>query len=314
LIDDITTSKVSVDHIINNLTTNATNKPLSAAQGVALKALIDGLQSGKLNATDLTSAINTALAQAKASGEFDGKTAYEYAKEGGYAGTEAEFAALLANAVDKRKITLGLHTDGLLYVFIDGVPTGNGIALPSGASGDVVGNLDSENNIILTGNLADGKYTLKYENADGTYTDIGTLEVGDIPEPEPVKTNFFVVGGDGYLNPGRASSSGADRTDVTSCLLSNYIEVQNGDIVSVDGMVLTGNAASNSGFYDTSKTGIFGGKIESATSYVKDSSFSDNGGQFTINNASVGYIRICGAIPSDVGAIVVNIKRNGEWL
>ena len=45
LIDAITTSKVSVSDIINNLTTNVANKPLSAAQGVALKTLIDALQT-----------------------------------------------------------------------------------------------------------------------------------------------------------------------------------------------------------------------------------------------------------------------------
>lgn len=73
LIDGITTSKVSVADIVNNLTTNVTNKPLSAAQGVALKALIDGLASGKLDASKLSEAINTALARAKANGEFDGK-------------------------------------------------------------------------------------------------------------------------------------------------------------------------------------------------------------------------------------------------
>ena len=43
MIDAITTEKVSVSDIINNLTTNNANKPLSAAQGVALKALIDGI-------------------------------------------------------------------------------------------------------------------------------------------------------------------------------------------------------------------------------------------------------------------------------
>ena len=43
LIDGITTSKVNVDDIIDNLTTNVTNKPLSAAQGVVLKALIDAI-------------------------------------------------------------------------------------------------------------------------------------------------------------------------------------------------------------------------------------------------------------------------------
>ena len=43
LIDTITTSKVSVSDIIDNLTTNVSNKPLSAAQGVVLKALIDAI-------------------------------------------------------------------------------------------------------------------------------------------------------------------------------------------------------------------------------------------------------------------------------
>lgn len=43
LIDAITTNKVSVSDIINNLTTNVANKPLSAAQGVVLKGLIDSL-------------------------------------------------------------------------------------------------------------------------------------------------------------------------------------------------------------------------------------------------------------------------------
>ena len=43
LIDAITTSKVSVADIVDDLTTNVSNKPLSAAQGVALKALIDAI-------------------------------------------------------------------------------------------------------------------------------------------------------------------------------------------------------------------------------------------------------------------------------
>lgn len=43
LIEAITTSKVSVADIVDNLTTNVANKPLSAAQGMALKALIDAI-------------------------------------------------------------------------------------------------------------------------------------------------------------------------------------------------------------------------------------------------------------------------------
>lgn len=43
LIDSITTSKVNVSDIVNDLTTNVSNKPLSAEQGVVLKTLIDNL-------------------------------------------------------------------------------------------------------------------------------------------------------------------------------------------------------------------------------------------------------------------------------
>ena len=72
LIDAITTSKVNVADIVNDLATNVTDKPLSAAQGVVIKTLIDALRNDKLDAAELTNAVNTALTQAKESGEFDG--------------------------------------------------------------------------------------------------------------------------------------------------------------------------------------------------------------------------------------------------
>lgn len=76
LIEQVTTAKISVSDIIDNLTTNVSDRPLSAAQGVVLKQLVDSLTTavgGKLDASALTDAINTALAQAKESGEFDGE-------------------------------------------------------------------------------------------------------------------------------------------------------------------------------------------------------------------------------------------------
>jgi hypothetical protein len=45
LIEQVTTNKVNVTDVINNLTTEASDKPLSAAQGVVLKGLIDELAS-----------------------------------------------------------------------------------------------------------------------------------------------------------------------------------------------------------------------------------------------------------------------------
>ena len=44
LIESVTTSKVNVSDIIDNLTTSAADKPLSAKQGVQLKALIDAIK------------------------------------------------------------------------------------------------------------------------------------------------------------------------------------------------------------------------------------------------------------------------------
>lgn len=48
LIESVTTSKISVDSIIDNLTTNIANKPLSAAQGVVLKNLIDNISKNAI--------------------------------------------------------------------------------------------------------------------------------------------------------------------------------------------------------------------------------------------------------------------------
>ena len=66
LIDSITSSKVSVSDIVNNLTTNVLNKPLSAAQGVAIKALIDE----KVSTVDLPAAVEAQIDAAKESGEL----------------------------------------------------------------------------------------------------------------------------------------------------------------------------------------------------------------------------------------------------
>lgn len=54
--------------------------------------------------TELPDIISDTLAQAQESGEFDGdpgKSAYEYAQEGGYTGTEEEFAEKLAKEIPK---------------------------------------------------------------------------------------------------------------------------------------------------------------------------------------------------------------------
>lgn len=56
LIESVTTEKVNVTDIINNLTTNLSNKVLAASQGVVLKQLIDALQT---TVNNLPSSIET---------------------------------------------------------------------------------------------------------------------------------------------------------------------------------------------------------------------------------------------------------------
>lgn len=230
--------------------------------------------------------------------------------------------------VDKDGITLDKHTDGLIYVFVDGSPVGNGMEVTGEVvAGDVVGYLDEDNNILLSGALADGIYTLKYENEDGTYTDIGDLVVGAIPEPEPVKTNFFVES-EGFY--GRLSSTGANRTDAFSTFVTNYIAVQKGDIVEVAGcaikICLSENDYNNASFaymtgYNSSKANVYTDTSYATNAYWSVDSITDSHAQLTVLDSNIAYFRFaCGSslqaylATVDPSKIVINIKRNGEWL
>lgn len=72
LIENVTTNKVNVSDIIDNLTTNVSNKPLSAAQGVAIKSLINSLQTavnGKASSDHIHDAATTSTAGFMSSGD-----------------------------------------------------------------------------------------------------------------------------------------------------------------------------------------------------------------------------------------------------
>lgn len=73
-IQNTLTETVKVADIIDNLVEAKSNQPLSANQGTKLKILIDALESNKLNKSDLNTAIQIALEQAKESGEFNGES------------------------------------------------------------------------------------------------------------------------------------------------------------------------------------------------------------------------------------------------
>lgn len=219
------------------------------------------------------------------------------------------------------RLSLGYHIDGLIYIFVDGKPAGAGIELPKGG---ISGYVDSANNIVIN-NLPDGTYSVKYEMADGSTVDIGSLELGAV-EPEPAApTNFAEYNSDNtsdwsiWINNARAGSDGTYRSDTESAdygtpVVSNYIAVQNGDIVEFEGIC---GGIKMSVAYKSDKTVLQAAVISSMTTYVSEASL-DNAkyyGSFKINHANVGYIRIGGYIYTPVYPnIAIRIKRNGAYL
>lgn len=158
-------------------------------------------------------------------------------------------------------ITLGLNDSGdRIYLYMDGKPVDNGISLPSGgASGDVVGYVDSNNNdIVLNGKLEDGSYVLKYVDASGVTTYIGTLTIGDTKY-----TNFAAPTSADWLYDQRINSSG-NLTSATSnpgiCYTTNFIPLKAGDTVRVKGLDIryydTGAAHASLTFYNTTKSKV----------------------------------------------------------
>lgn len=73
-LESLTSSKVNVSDIVNNLTTNSTSKVLSAAQGVVIKGLIDALDA-EIDTKANTSHIHTIADITNLQSTLDGKAA-----------------------------------------------------------------------------------------------------------------------------------------------------------------------------------------------------------------------------------------------
>lgn len=141
----------------------------------------------------------------------------------------------------------------------------------------VFGRVDEENNIILSGNLVGGNYTLKYENADGSTTDIGTLSVSE----DSGYTNLADPASADWLTNKRINSSGSivtiDSTKLgtQTCVMTNIIDVSNVDYLHIKGLDIVNNltAGDNYGrvyFYGASDNYIFYGQpsVETWWSYA----------------------------------------------
>lgn len=198
LIDAITTSKVSVSDIVNDLTTNVANRPLSAAQGVVLKALFDKIPEWALAASKPSytkSEVGLSNVDNVRQYSASNPPPYPVTSVNGQTGavtvdvptkvsqldndskfisavTEAMITAALGyTPINPGKVTLGRHEDGLLYLFVDSKPVGTGVELPTGGIDGYI----TEDKQIVFNNLPDGEYTLAYLMEDGSIVTIGEL-------------------------------------------------------------------------------------------------------------------------------------------
>ena len=124
-----------------------------------------------------------------------------------------------------------------------------------------------------------------------------------------------------WINNARAGSDGKYRSDTYADgygtpVVSNYIEVQNGDVVEFTGIYALNK---NTVVYGETKNELKASVITSQTNYLKDIIISndDRSVQFTVNHSSVRYIRIGGYVGTPnhpVSEISIKIKRNGEYL
>lgn len=112
----------------------------------------------------------------------------------------------------------------------------------------VFGTVDEDNNIILTGNLVAGTYTLKYEDAYGNITDIGTLSTVSADTnllPAAIESDGTPFNnGQGYISGYRLNSSGV-QTAQDGAYITGFIPAVKGDIVYLSDITLYLNGKKN---------------------------------------------------------------------
>jgi hypothetical protein len=139
-------------------------------------------------------------------------------------------------------LTLDKHTDGLIYLFRNGSPVGNGISITGEVvEGDVFGYVDENNNIVLRGALANGTYTVKYEIED----EDGNVKIIEIGDMELDNNVYYSV-----------------TSNLTNCSISNSTKTV------VAGGSYTATITANSGYALKSLTATMGGSAVTVTNGV----------------------------------------------
>ena len=120
-------------------------------------------------------------------------------------------------------------------------------------SQNVIGDVDAANNILITAPLAAGTYTLGYENADGSVTEIGSFTVsGSGGESGPAYTNLADPTSSEWLTNKRINSS-KNVVDVTEAqrgdktvVVTNHIDITGVSKLHIKGLDIINNLVNGS--------------------------------------------------------------------
>lgn len=201
----------------------------------------------------------------------------------------------------------------------------------------IFGVIDENNIVTVTSLLADGTYKLKYENTDGTTTEIGIITVGDgtgngsngdgsgdngntggntggdtgdteitnwIPESVTIDDKHFVGtnGEDGYTTNYRISSSGAESSgDGINMCTTGYIKIASGSTVYIKNITVDGSNVGYIAVYDSSKT--FSMVYGITAQFTED----ENGVlSKTLTAPGMGYIRLCAGVIDETSILRIN--------
>ncbi len=167
----------------------------------------------------------------------------------------------------------------------------------------ILGTVDSYNNITFKGKLANGTYTLKYENEDGTTTKIGNLILGGITNLADTtsadwKTNFRL-------------NSSCEITHCTPCETTNFIPCEVGDVIRVKGLNIS-NYYTNGVGTDLARATAWFFAEDKTTPVAKNAPADGNGWvysdgiwTYTVgtgltsvsdSNSDIRYCRMCGIL------------------
>lgn len=194
----------------------------------------------------------------------------------------------------------------------------------------VFGRVDENNNIILSGELGNGAYTVKYEDADGNLIDIGALSMISYINQIAISTDTdgSIFNGTGYAVGKRLNSSGvvanvANMSAPKAAVLTGFIPVKSGDVIRFKNCYIDTNQVSSDTygqnswgiswwFYDASKAKVSDVVWTAAPSNTSYTAVVGSDGlvrQVTITNTNIRYVRITFATEGDASQAIITVNQ-----